>query len=52
LIDKYKKEVTEGQGRRRKRLLDDSKETRGSWKLKEEALLRTLGAGFEIRLTT
>jgi hypothetical protein len=29
-------------GRRRKRLLDDFKETRGYWQLKEEALDRTL----------
>jgi hypothetical protein len=30
------------QGRRRKKLLDDLKEKRGYWKLKEEALDRTL----------
>jgi hypothetical protein len=35
-------EVTGRQGRRRKQLLDDLKETRGYWKLKEEALDRTL----------
>jgi len=29
-------------GRRRKQLLDDLKETRGYWKLKEEALACTL----------
>jgi hypothetical protein len=29
-------------GRRRKQLLDELKETRGYWKLKEEALDRTL----------
>jgi hypothetical protein len=29
-------------GRRRKQLLDDLKEKRGNWKLKEEALDRTL----------
>jgi hypothetical protein len=29
-------------GRRRKQLLDDLKEERGYWKLKEEALYRTL----------
>jgi hypothetical protein len=29
-------------GRRRKQLLDDLKENRGYWKLKEEALDRTL----------
>jgi hypothetical protein len=34
--------VTGRQGRRRKQLLDDLKETRGYWKLKEEALDRTL----------
>ena len=33
--------MTEVQGRRRKQLLDDAKETRGYWKLKEEALART-----------
>ena len=42
--------MTEGQGTRRKQLLDDHKETRGSWKLKEEAPVRTLSAGFEIRV--
>jgi hypothetical protein len=31
-------EVTGRQGRRCKQLLDDLKETRGYWKLKEEAL--------------
>jgi hypothetical protein len=35
-------EVTGRQGRRRKQLLDDLKKTRGYWKLKEEALDRTL----------
>jgi hypothetical protein len=34
--------VTERRGGRRKQLLDDLKETRGDWKLKEEALDRTL----------
>ena len=34
-------EVTKRQGRRRKQLLDDIKETSGHWKLKEEALDRT-----------
>jgi hypothetical protein len=34
-------EVT-GRRRRRKQLLDDLKETRGYWKLKEEALDRTM----------
>jgi len=29
-------------GRRRKQLLDDLKETRGCWKLNEEAIDRTL----------
>ena len=40
----------EGQGRRRKQLLADRKETRGSWKSKEEALVRTLRPGVDIRL--
>ena len=35
-------EVTERQGRRRKQLLDELKERRGHWKLKEEELDRTL----------
>jgi hypothetical protein len=35
-------EVTVRRGRRRKRLLGDCKETRGYWKLKEEAPDRTL----------
>ena len=35
-------EVTGRQGRRRKQLLDDLKETRGYCKLKEEALHRTV----------
>jgi hypothetical protein len=35
-------EVTGWQGRRRKQLLDDFKETRGYWKLKEETLDRTV----------
>jgi hypothetical protein len=35
-------EVTGRRGRRRKQLLDDHKETRGYWKLKEEALDRTM----------
>jgi len=34
--------VTGRRGRRRKQLLDDVKETRGCWKLKEKALGRTL----------
>jgi len=34
--------VTRRRGRRRKQLLDDLKEKRGYWKLKEEALDRTL----------
>jgi hypothetical protein len=34
--------VTGRRGRRRKLLLDDLKERRGYWKLKEEALDRTL----------
>jgi hypothetical protein len=35
-------EVTERRGRRLKHILDDLKENRGYWKLKEEALDRTL----------
>jgi hypothetical protein len=35
-------DVTGRRGRRRKQLLDDLKERRGCWKLKEEALDRTL----------
>jgi hypothetical protein len=35
-------EVTGRRGRRRKQLLDALKETRGHWKLKEEALDRSL----------
>jgi hypothetical protein len=35
-------EVTGRRGGRRKHLLDDIKETRGYWKLKEEALDRTV----------
>jgi hypothetical protein len=37
-------EMTGRRGRRRKQLLDDLKEKRGYWKLKEEALDRTLGS--------
>jgi hypothetical protein len=33
-------EMTGRQGRKRKQLLDDLKETRGYWKLKEETLER------------
>ena len=41
--------MTERPGKRRKQLLDDLKETRGYWKLKEEALHRTVcRTGFEI----
>jgi hypothetical protein len=36
-------EVTQRRGRRRKHLFDDLKENTGYWKLKEEALDRTLG---------
>jgi hypothetical protein len=40
-------EITGRRGRRRKHLLDDLKEKRRYWKLKEEALDRTLwGTGF------
>jgi hypothetical protein len=35
-------EVTGRRGRRGKQLLDDLEETRGYWKLKEEAVDRTL----------
>jgi hypothetical protein len=52
-------EMTGGKGRRRKQLLDDLKEKRGCWKLKEEALDRTLweinfgrGNGPVVRQTT
>ena len=34
--------MTGRRGRRGKRLLDDLKESRGYWKLKEEALYRTV----------
>jgi hypothetical protein len=37
-----RKEVRRRQGRRRKQLLDDSKETIGYWNLKQEALHRNL----------
>jgi hypothetical protein len=42
--DKIEKrtEVTVTRGRRRKQVLDDLKKNRGYWKLKEEALDRTL----------
>jgi hypothetical protein len=42
-VTEEKIERTERQARRRKQLVDDLKETRGYWKLKEEALDRTLG---------
>ena len=52
-------EVTGRRGRRRKQILDDLEETRGCWKLKEEAPDRTLwrtcfGRGCEsvVRQTT
>jgi hypothetical protein len=52
-------EVTERRGRRSKKLLDNLKETRGYWKLKEEAVARTLrgarcggGYGPVVRETT
>jgi hypothetical protein len=41
-LKEKEKEVTERRGRRRKKLLNDLKETRGYWKLKEEALDQTL----------
>jgi len=50
--------VTGRQGGRRKQLLDDRKEKRGYWKLKEETLDRTLqrtrfgrGCGLVVRQT-
>jgi hypothetical protein len=52
-------DVTERQGRRCQQLLDDFKETRGYWKLKEEAVDRILrrtrfgrGYGPVVRQTT
>jgi hypothetical protein len=52
-------ETTGRRGRRRKQVLDDLKEMRGYWKLKEEALARTLwrtrferGNGPAVRGTT
>jgi hypothetical protein len=52
-------EVAERRGRRSKQLLDDIKETRGYWKLKEEVLDRTVwktrfgrGYGPVVRQTT
>ena len=36
-------QLTERRGTRRRQLLDDREETRGYWKLKEEALNCTLG---------
>jgi hypothetical protein len=52
-------EVARRQGRRRKQLLDDGKETRRYWKLKEEALDCTVwrtgfgrGCGPVVRQTT
>jgi hypothetical protein len=52
-------EVMETRGRKRKQLLDDLKEKRGYWKMKEEALDRTLwrtrfgrGYGPVVRQTT
>ena len=52
-------EVARRQGRIRKQLLDDVKETRGCWKLKEEALDRNVwrtrferGYGFVVRETS
>jgi hypothetical protein len=60
LKERYKGiEVTEGQGRRRRKLLDDLKERRGYCHLKEEALDRTVwrarfgrGFGLFVRKTT
>jgi hypothetical protein len=39
--------VTERRGRRRKQLLDDLKEKRGYWKLKEKAIV-ALGGEFAL----
>jgi hypothetical protein len=39
---KGRKEVTGRRGRRRKQLLDEIKQMRGRWELKETALSRTL----------
>jgi len=41
-ITEEKVDGTRRRGRRRKQLLDDLKEKRGYWKLKEEALDRTV----------
>jgi hypothetical protein len=56
---KQKIEMTERRGRRRKQLLDDLKEKKRYWKLKEEALDHTLwrarfgrGYGPVVRQTT
>jgi hypothetical protein len=52
-------EMAERRGRRRKQLLDDLKEKRGYWKLKEDAVDRTVwrtrfgrGYGPVVRQTT
>jgi hypothetical protein len=52
-------EVTRRRGRRHKQLVDDLREKRGYWKLKEESLYRTLwrahfgrGYGPVVRQTT
>jgi hypothetical protein len=45
-------EMTGRRGRRRKQLLDDLKEKRGYWKLKEEALDHTVENSFWKRLRT
>jgi hypothetical protein len=42
VIEVSRMDMTEIRRRRSKQLLDDLKETRGYWKLKEEALNRTL----------
>jgi hypothetical protein len=41
-LKEREKEVAKRRGRRHKKLLDDLKETRGYWKLKEEALEGTM----------
>jgi hypothetical protein len=40
--ERQKEDVTGRQGRRRKQLMDDIKEMIGHWKVKEEALDRSL----------
>jgi len=44
-------EVTRRRGRKRQRLLDDMKETRGCWKLKEQVLCGELSLGKAMNLS-